>query len=121
MSAVAQQVRLNTNTSQAVDVFPTTIETPAQSMRFISRTMAVCVSSIAYLRNMFGQEAFKIKEWESVRLPILTGKSSDGNKIIEYMRGIYDALEKGYLKEVLYFLIILTCNTVNCFLRIVIV
>lgn len=102
MSSTSQRGRLLSSDAvkKAVDVFPTLIETPVQSMRFIHRTMAVCVSSIAYLRSMFSDEAFKIKEWETVRLPILNGKTRQSGIVIEHMRGIYDALEKGYLREV---------------------
>jgi len=94
MSETAQMHR------QDVEMFPAKIDTVAQSFQFMQNTLAVCISSIAYLRNIFREDEFRFKQWEGCRLPILTTKSCEGKRVKMYMLGIIDALQKGFLKEV---------------------
>ena len=89
------------------DTFPEQVETAAESLKFMQKLLAVCVSSVAFLRNAFPKEAFK--EGKSLgKIPIRLLKASnpikEAGNLAKYVLSAMDALALKYLRE-LHFVI----------------
>lgn len=84
-------------------LFPVEIKTPAQSLVFVKRMMAVSVSCITYLRGIFPEDAYRIRYLEDLGVKILRDDSKypRASRIIKWMKGCFDALEKKYLQMVI--------------------
>ncbi|XP_063284072.1 HORMA domain-containing protein 1-like [Pelobates fuscus] len=85
------------------ELFPDKIETLAQSLVFVKRMMAISVSCITYLRGIFPEDAYSTRYLEDLCINILRENSSHprASKIIQWMQGCFDALEKKYLQMVI--------------------
>ncbi|KAM8930105.1 HORMA domain-containing protein 1-like [Pelodytes ibericus] len=83
-------------------LFPVEIQTPTQSLVFVKRMIAVSVSCITYLRGIFPEDAYRMRYLEELGIKILREDSSypRASKIIKWMKGCFDALEKKYLQMV---------------------
>jgi len=101
--ATAQQVRSQTKQGQWSSVFPTEQVTETQSALFVKKLLAVAVSSISYLRALFPENAFGDRCLGDVNLKILRDDSTcpEACRVIQWIRGCFDALEKKYLRAVL--------------------
>ncbi|KAJ8374382.1 hypothetical protein SKAU_G00049620 [Synaphobranchus kaupii] len=62
--------------------------------------MALAVSCITYLRGIFPEDAYKSRYLEDLCIKVLRENSScpGACKIVKWMMGCFDALEKGYLQ-----------------------
>ncbi|XP_014864129.1 PREDICTED: HORMA domain-containing protein 1-like [Poecilia mexicana] len=62
--------------------------------------MAIAVSSITYLRGIFPECAYRSRYLEDLCIKVLRENSnnSGANKIVKWMMGCFDALEKQYLQ-----------------------
>ncbi|XP_069498473.1 HORMA domain-containing protein 1-like [Ambystoma mexicanum] len=80
-------------------LFPIEIKTQQQSVVFVKRMMAVAVSCITYLRGIFPEDAYRTRYLEELCLKILRedSKHPRAAKIVKWMKGCFDALEKKYL------------------------
>uniref|UniRef100_A0A672HJF2 Zebrafish testis-expressed 38 n=1 Tax=Salarias fasciatus TaxID=181472 RepID=A0A672HJF2_SALFA len=80
-------------------------EATAESLLFVKRMMAVTVSYITYLRGIFPEEAYRSKYLEDICLKILREncKTMAANKMVKWMMGCFDALEKQYVTSVVTF------------------
>jgi len=77
--------------------------TKEKSKSFIKQMIALPISSIVYLRGIFGEEHFSKRFINNLEIKMLKDpKSVDDNAhmMIEWMRGVFDALDKDYLKSV---------------------
>ncbi|XP_065645703.1 HORMA domain-containing protein 1-like [Hydra vulgaris] len=100
--ATTQQVR-NQKQGQWSSIFPNEQVTETQSTLFVKKLLAVAVSSISYLRALFPENAFGDRCLEDVNLKILRDDSAcpEACRVIQWIRGCFDALEKKYLRAVL--------------------
>ncbi|XP_066933972.1 HORMA domain-containing protein 1-like [Clytia hemisphaerica] len=101
--ATAQQVRSQTKQGQWSSIFPNEQVTETQSTLFVKKLLAVAVSSISYLRALFPENAFGDRCLEDVNLKILRDDNNcpEACRVIQWIRGCFDALEKKYLRAVL--------------------
>ncbi|XP_077973023.1 uncharacterized protein LOC144428142 [Styela clava] len=88
MAAVKQAVRPRTMTKE-------------KSYLHTKRILAIAVSSIAYIRQLFPDECFSERTVDGMKVHIL---KNDGKTkmLIEWMAGVYDAVEKEYLKRLVF-------------------
>ena len=115
MTSVAQRTRQDAKLSQAqsnqVKVanwsanFPTKVDTQLQSVTFVKKLLATSISTITYVRSMFDEEAYAKKSLGGVKLRILREKNgtAQGEMMAGWLVGAFDAIEKGYLKELILF------------------
>ncbi|XP_041848523.1 zebrafish testis-expressed 38 isoform X2 [Melanotaenia boesemani] len=80
-------------------LFPTDLKSEQDSLVFVKRLMAVAVSSITYLRGIFPEYAYRSRYLEDLCIKILHGNcnSPGANKVVKWMMGCFDALEKQYV------------------------
>ncbi|XP_041848940.1 HORMA domain-containing protein 1-like [Melanotaenia boesemani] len=81
-------------------LFPTDLKSEQDSLVFVKRLMAVAVSSITYLTGIFPEYAYRSRYLEDLCIKILHGNcnSPGANKVVKWMMGCFDALEKQYLQ-----------------------
>ena len=84
-------------------IFPPDVATELQSTLFVKKLLAVAVSTVSYLRALFPEDAFGDRCLEDVRLKILRDDADfpEARKVIQWLRGCFDALHKKYLRAVL--------------------
>ncbi len=71
-------------------------------MLFIKRLLAVAISNLLYLRNVFPEVAFKqvkFKDMKSIILQTETFNNKSAIRVIDDLFKIFDALERGYSYE----------------------
>ncbi|KAF3858684.1 hypothetical protein F7725_011885 [Dissostichus mawsoni] len=66
------------------------------------RMMALAVSSITYLRGIFPEDAYRSRYLEDLCIKVLREDSNNpgASKVVKWMMGCFDALEKQYLQVV---------------------
>jgi len=81
--------------------FPQTMSELKQSVKFCKRLIAIGFSQILYLRSEVDDSCFKDYECGGLTLKMLKGKSSSeqANKLTQRLKNAMDALDKGYLRE----------------------
>ncbi|XP_048845808.1 zebrafish testis-expressed 38 isoform X1 [Brienomyrus brachyistius] len=104
--ATAGRLRKSTKpdiTVQWTGLFSNDLKTQEQSLVFVKRMMALAVSSITYLRGIFPEDAYRSRYLEDLCIKLLREDSPlpAASKIVRWMMGCFDALEKGYLQIVL--------------------
>lgn len=75
----------------------------AHSTVFLKKLLAVGISNVAYLRGIMSDESFSDRFMGDLQLKIIrTGKGSDpvAKKMIESVKGCFDAIERKYLENV---------------------
>ncbi len=82
-------------------VFPASLNTRTESLAFLQKLVAAGVSNILYLRSNFPESAFTDRKLDGLRLKILERSSehSDARDLCECVANAFDAVAKGYLKE----------------------
>ncbi|OII75340.1 uncharacterized protein cubi_01861 [Cryptosporidium ubiquitum] len=66
-------------------------------------TIRTAVSSVAYLRNLFDEEAFEDKNVSGLQLKVLRPFNHESKLILNWLEdGVFDALEKQYLKLLVF-------------------
>uniref|UniRef100_A0AAV2JUJ4 HORMA domain-containing protein n=1 Tax=Knipowitschia caucasica TaxID=637954 RepID=A0AAV2JUJ4_KNICA len=83
-------------------LFQGEMKTEQASLVFVKRMMAVAVSSITYLRGIFPEDAYRSRYLEDLCIKVLREDcgSPGANKVVKWMMGCFDALEKQYLQIV---------------------
>ncbi|KAJ3595227.1 hypothetical protein NHX12_004531 [Muraenolepis orangiensis] len=89
-------------TIEWVGLFESDLKTEQQSLVFVKRMMAVAVSSITYLRGIFPEDAYRSRYLEDVCIKVLREdcKNPGACKVVKWIMGCFDALNKGYLEMV---------------------
>nr|CDS25851.1 HORMA domain containing protein 2 [Hymenolepis microstoma] len=81
--------------------FPLQINTETLSLVFVKKLFAVAVSNVAFVRKLFPDNAFFDKNIEGICLKILKEEASCPGtcKVVFWLRGCFDAIEKKYLRK----------------------
>ncbi|KAM7401091.1 hypothetical protein PAMA_005332 [Pampus argenteus] len=89
-------------TTEWTGLFMSDLKTKQESLVFIKRMMAVAVSSITYLRGIFPEDAYRSRYLEDLCIKVLREdcNSPGASKIVKWMMGCFDALQKQYLQIV---------------------
>ncbi|XP_055007776.1 HORMA domain-containing protein 1-like isoform X3 [Boleophthalmus pectinirostris] len=89
-------------TAEWTGLFQGDLKTEQASLVFVKRMMAVAVSSITYLRGIFPEDAYRSRYLEDLCIKVLREDCSTpgANKVVKWMMGCFDALEKQYLQIV---------------------
>ncbi|KAM4557074.1 zebrafish testis-expressed 38 [Fundulus diaphanus] len=87
-------------TAEWTGLFINDLRTKQESLVFVKRMMAVAVSSITYLRGIFPEYAYRSRYLEDLCIKVLRENSNTpgANKVVKWMMGCFDALEKQYLQ-----------------------
>ncbi|KAM4728018.1 zebrafish testis-expressed 38 [Anableps anableps] len=87
-------------TAEWTGLFINDLKTKQESLVFVKRMMAVAVSSITYLRGIFPEYAYRSRYLEDLCIKVLRENSNTpgANKVVKWMMGCFDALEKQYLQ-----------------------
>ncbi|XP_061694258.1 zebrafish testis-expressed 38 [Syngnathoides biaculeatus] len=90
------------DTAEWSGLFPSDVKNKEQSLAFAKRMLAVAVSSITYLRGIFPENAYRPKYLEDLCIKILREdcRTTGANKVVKWLFGCFDALEKQYLEIV---------------------
>ena len=112
MSVTGQKMRTNPkqevkNLVQAGNwnkTFPAKMETDTKSCVFVKKLLTVSISNITYLRSMFPEEAYSNRSMDGLPLKILMEKNNckAAAVLASWMVGAFDALERKYLRELLF-------------------
>ncbi|KAK2901330.1 hypothetical protein QQF64_014466 [Cirrhinus molitorella] len=78
------------------------LDTKAQSVVFVKRMVVIAVSSITYLRGIFPEDSYRSRYMEDLCIKVLKQDCScpEARKLIKWLLGCFDALEKRYLQMV---------------------
>ncbi|XP_061676157.1 HORMA domain-containing protein 1 isoform X3 [Syngnathoides biaculeatus] len=97
--ACKQQVR----TVKETEVFPSQVETEAQSLSVIKSLLAIGLSGIMYLRGIFPEKAYGTKYVDDHQVMILREERScpGACQIVEWIVGCFDAIQMKYLQTVI--------------------
>ncbi|KAL6104212.1 uncharacterized protein ACO6RY_13981 [Pungitius sinensis] len=89
-------------TEEWTELFIKDFKTQQQSLVFVKRMMAVAVSSITYLRGIFPEDAYRSRYLEDLCIKVLREdcNAPGSSKVVKWMMGCFDALEKQYLQIV---------------------
>jgi len=84
-------------------IFPSAHVTEQRSALFVKKLLAVAVSNITYLRNVFPEKAYGDRSLDDLNLKILRDESTcpGACQVIKWVKGCFDALEKKYLKNMI--------------------
>lgn len=98
-----QATRPATKNTSWGQIFPNEQVTEQRSKLFVKKLIAVAISNITYLRNIFPETAFGDKCLEDLNLKILRDESScpGACQVIKWVKGCFDALDKKYLKTLI--------------------
>ncbi|XP_028832208.1 zebrafish testis-expressed 38 isoform X2 [Denticeps clupeoides] len=102
MASAVRPRRSRQSASEWTGLFHGDIRTQEQSLVFVKRMMALATSSITYLRGIFPEGAYCSRYLEDLSVKILKEDSSceGARKIVKWMMGSFDALDKSYLQIV---------------------
>ncbi|XP_034469390.1 zebrafish testis-expressed 38 isoform X2 [Hippoglossus hippoglossus] len=89
-------------TAEWTGLFLNDLKTRQESLVFVKRMMAVAVSSITYLRGIFPEDAYRSRYLEDLCVKVLREDCSrpGASKVVKWMMGCFDAIEKQYLQIV---------------------
>ncbi|TDH06026.1 hypothetical protein EPR50_G00128870 [Perca flavescens] len=89
-------------TAEWTGLFLNDLKTKQESLVFVKRMMAVAVSSITYLRGIFPEDAYRSRYLEDLCIKVLREdcNTPGASKVVKWMMGCFDALEKQYLQIV---------------------
>ncbi|KRY01268.1 HORMA domain-containing protein 1 [Trichinella pseudospiralis] len=92
----------NKKSSVAMDVLPIDSTSPEKSLMYLKQLLAVSVSTICYLRNLFPADAFSNREFEGTKLQILVSNHPKVLRLIHCMTGCYEAIDRKYLRKIIF-------------------
>ncbi|KRZ95751.1 HORMA domain-containing protein 1, partial [Trichinella sp. T8] len=92
----------NKKSSIAMDVLPIDSTGPEKSLMYLKQLLAISVSTICYLRNLFPADAFCNREFENTKLQILVSNDPKVLRLIHCMTGCYEAIDKKYLRTIIF-------------------
>lgn len=86
------------------DTFPEEMTSFKQSLIFMKRLLGVAICNITYLRLMFPDDAYVDKSLEGIPLKVLKNseKYPQVNNLIVCLKGVFESLEKKYLKTLVF-------------------
>ncbi|XP_032420603.1 zebrafish testis-expressed 38 [Xiphophorus hellerii] len=86
-------------TAEWTGLFIQDLKTKQESLVFVKRMMAIAVSSVTYLRGIFPESAYRSRYLDDLCIKVLRENSNTpgANKVVKWMMGCFDALEKQYL------------------------
>ncbi|XP_023832975.1 zebrafish testis-expressed 38 isoform X1 [Salvelinus sp. IW2-2015] len=89
-------------TAEWTSLFQNELKTEEKSLVFVKRMMALAVSSITYLRGIFPEDAYRSRYLEDLCIKVLREDCTTPGvcKIVKWLMGCFDALERGYLQVV---------------------
>lgn len=99
MSCASQKFRVQTK-AKTTAMFPAVISSEETSLKFAKSFIGAAVSSICYVRRIFPDDDFDEKKWENENLKIVRGQNPEPREMIKKLKGIFDALEKKYLRQI---------------------
>lgn len=75
--------------------------TERESLVFVKRLVAVGVSNILYLRDIFSEDCFGHRKLDALKLRILTerGSSPAAKQMVTWMKGCFHAIDQKFLKQ----------------------
>lgn len=84
-------------------MFEVSVGTEQTSLNYMKRLTAVAISNILYLRSVFPEDCYGHRKLENLKLRILTDKCIDerAKKLVQWVKGCFDAMEKKYLKQLI--------------------
>ncbi|MCJ8732016.1 hypothetical protein PDJAM_G00205850 [Pangasius djambal] len=90
-------------TAEWDSLFHQELRSQEQSLVFVKRMLVLAVSSITYLRGIFPEDAYRSRYLEDLCIKVLKEDctSPGACKIVKWLIGCFDALEKRYLQIVL--------------------
>ncbi|XP_045129425.1 uncharacterized protein LOC123515077 [Portunus trituberculatus] len=99
--ATKQLVRSAQTTDTWSLVFPAEQRTLQHSEAFVRKLLALGISSITYLRNIFPEKSYYEQHLDGLKLKLLIDNSScrASNMVVSWMRGCFQAIERKYLKR----------------------
>ncbi|XP_050990335.1 zebrafish testis-expressed 38 [Labeo rohita] len=88
--------------AQEKEVIVEALDTRAQSVVFVKRMVVIAVSSITYLRGIFPEDSYRSRYLEDLCIKVLKQdcQCPEARKLIKWLLGCFDALEKRYLQMV---------------------
>ncbi|XP_051944777.1 zebrafish testis-expressed 38 [Hippocampus zosterae] len=99
--AAVTGIKKKADTAEWTGLFPNDLDNKQGSLVFVKRMMAVAVSSITYLRGIFPEDAYCSRYLEDLCIKILRQDCrTGGSKVVKWLIGCFDALEKQYLQIV---------------------
>uniref|UniRef100_A0A3P9KLG5 Zebrafish testis-expressed 38 n=1 Tax=Oryzias latipes TaxID=8090 RepID=A0A3P9KLG5_ORYLA len=95
-------MRNKEKTSEWPGLFLNDLKTKKESLIFVKRMMAVAVSSITYLRGIFPEYAYRSRYLADMCIKVLheNGNTPGASKVVKWLMGSFDALEKQYLQVI---------------------
>ncbi|XP_042353921.1 zebrafish testis-expressed 38 [Plectropomus leopardus] len=105
-------------TAEWTGLFLSDLKTEQESLVFVKRMMAVAVSSITYLRGIFPEDAYRSRYLEDLCIKVLREDCSTpgASKVVKWMMGCFDALEKHYL-EIVFIGVYTNPDEPNCIIE----
>ncbi|XP_018532826.1 zebrafish testis-expressed 38 [Lates calcarifer] len=105
-------------TAEWTGLFLNDLKTKNESLVFVKRMMAVAVSSITYLRGIFPEDAYRSRYLEDLCIKVLREDCSTpgASKVVKWMMGCFDALEKQYL-QIVYIGVYTNPDEPNCIIE----
>ncbi|XP_075877052.1 zebrafish testis-expressed 38 isoform X2 [Nelusetta ayraudi] len=100
MAAAKTVIRKTTEENvESTGLFMTELKTEQESLVFVKRMVAVAVSSITYLRGIFPESAYRSRYLEDLCVKVLREDShaSAASKVVKWMMGCFDAIERQFL------------------------
>ncbi|XP_018014357.1 uncharacterized protein LOC108671340 [Hyalella azteca] len=89
-------------------LFPKDVKTEQKSLQFVKKLLAVGISTLTYLRNLFPETAYRDQNCEGLDLKILiTDTDPDVAPLIDWISGAFDAVDKKYLRQLT---LAISCN-----------
>ena len=84
-------------------IFPNKVDSKNKSLQFTKKLVAVAVSNIAYIRDIFPEVAFANKSLDKMPIKILKqhNECEDAGIAASWLLGAFEAIEKEYLKVLL--------------------
>ncbi|XP_073706030.1 zebrafish testis-expressed 38 [Garra rufa] len=88
--------------AQEKELIVEALDTKAQSVVFVKRMVVIAVSAITYLRGIFPEDSYRSRYLEDLCIKVLKQDCScpEARKLIKWLLGCFDALEKRYLQMV---------------------
>ncbi|XP_077377485.1 zebrafish testis-expressed 38 isoform X1 [Festucalex cinctus] len=105
-------------TDEWTELFPNDLKNKQGSLIFVKRMMAAAVSCITYLRGIFPEEAYRSKYLGDLCIKLLRNDCNTigATKVVKWLMGCFDALEKQYL-QIVFISVYSNPNDPNCIIE----
>jgi len=84
--------------------FPAKMSTEQESCQFVKKLLTTAISCVTYIRSILPEESYANKDLDGIPIKVLRGKATHpiAQALASSLKGVFDALEKKYLKEFLF-------------------